>query len=239
LRERQEAARGAAYRCAGSRGNHRRVQRETGEAFTRNPATGDKRLYGEFLVNAQDEDVVAGIRTPQSITEEARIEGGSDKPSLEAIMPAAFAQFKGICDTLAVAIGTSHGAYKFTHKPTGDVLAMNVIEAIHKRIPNTHLVMHGSSSVPKELIDIINEFGGEMPTTFGVPVEELQRGIKHGVRKVNIDTDLRCARPAQGKAARLGHPRASSASHSRSRHDQNHRPDRTRIRFHSLQRSCG
>ena len=96
-------------------------------------------------------------------------------------------------DALAVAIGTSHGAYKFTHKPTGDVLAMNVIEAIHKRIPNTHLVMHGSSSVPKELIDIINEFGGEMPTTFGVPVEELQRGIKHGVRKVNIDTDLRLA----------------------------------------------
>ncbi|MGO9547715.1 MAG: class II fructose-bisphosphate aldolase [Rhodomicrobium sp.] len=96
-------------------------------------------------------------------------------------------------DALAVAIGTSHGAYKFTHKPTGDVLAMNVIEAIHKRIPNTHLVMHGSSSVPKELLDIINEFGGEMPTTFGVPVEELQRGIRHGVRKINIDTDLRLA----------------------------------------------
>ena len=96
-------------------------------------------------------------------------------------------------DALAVAIGTSHGAYKFTHKPTGDVLAMNVIEAIHKRIPNTHLVMHGSSSVPMELIHIINEFGGEMPETFGVPVEEIQRGIRHGVRKVNIDTDLRLA----------------------------------------------
>jgi fructose-bisphosphate aldolase class II len=100
-------------------------------------------------------------------------------------------------DALAVAIGTSHGAYKFSRKPTGDVLAMNVIEAIHKRIPNTALVMHGSSSVPKDLIDLINEFGGEIPETFGVPVEEIQRGIKHGVRKINIDTDLRLAVTAQ------------------------------------------
>jgi fructose-bisphosphate aldolase class II len=100
-------------------------------------------------------------------------------------------------DALAVAIGTSHGAYKFSRQPTGDVLAMNVIEAIHMRLPNTHLVMHGSSSVPKELIDLINEHGGEIPETFGVPVEEIQRGIRHGVRKINIDTDLRLAVTAQ------------------------------------------
>jgi fructose-bisphosphate aldolase class II len=99
-------------------------------------------------------------------------------------------------DALAVAIGTSHGAYKFSRKPTGDVLAMNVIEAIHKRLPDTHLVMHGSSSVPKELIDLINETGGAIPETFGVPVEEIQRGIRHGVRKINIDTDLRLAATA-------------------------------------------
>jgi fructose-bisphosphate aldolase class II len=99
-------------------------------------------------------------------------------------------------DALAVAIGTSHGAYKFSRKPTGDVLAMNVIEAIHQRLPNTHLVMHGSSSVPKDLIDLINQYGGEMPETFGVPVEEIQRGIRHGVRKINIDTDLRLASTA-------------------------------------------
>jgi fructose-bisphosphate aldolase, class II len=99
-------------------------------------------------------------------------------------------------DALAVAIGTSHGAYKFSRKPTGDVLAMNVIEAIHRRLPNTHLVMHGSSSVPKDLIDLINASGGEIPETFGVPVEEIQRGIRHGVRKINIDTDLRLAATA-------------------------------------------
>jgi len=99
-------------------------------------------------------------------------------------------------DALAVAIGTSHGAYKFARKPTGDVLAMNVIEAIHKRLPNTHLVMHGSSSVPTDLIDLINEYGGAIPETYGVPVEEIQRGIRHGVRKVNIDTDLRLAATA-------------------------------------------
>jgi fructose-bisphosphate aldolase, class II len=104
-------------------------------------------------------------------------------------------------DALAVAIGTSHGAYKFSRKPTGDVLAMNVVEAIHQRLPGTHLVMHGSSSVPKELIDLINESGGEMPETFGVPVEEIQRGIRHGVRKINIDTDLRLAATAHVRKA--------------------------------------
>ncbi|MEN1678465.1 MAG: class II fructose-bisphosphate aldolase [Planctomycetota bacterium] len=96
-------------------------------------------------------------------------------------------------DALAVAIGTSHGAYKFTKKPTGDVLAMDRIEEIHRRLPNCHLVMHGSSSVPQELQDIINEYGGKMPQTYGVPVEEIQKGIKHGVRKVNVDTDNRMA----------------------------------------------
>ena len=96
-------------------------------------------------------------------------------------------------DALAVAIGTSHGAYKFTRKPDGEVLAMDRIEAIHKRLPNTHLVMHGSSSVPQELQDIINKYGGNIRQTWGVPVEEIQRGIKHGVRKINVDTDNRLA----------------------------------------------
>ena len=96
-------------------------------------------------------------------------------------------------DALAVAIGTSHGAYKFTRKPDGEVLAMKQIEEIHRRLPNCHLVMHGSSSVPQELQDIINKFGGKMPQTWGVPVEEIQRGIKHGVRKINVDTDCRMA----------------------------------------------
>ncbi|MEX1228068.1 MAG: class II fructose-bisphosphate aldolase [Marinobacter sp.] len=96
-------------------------------------------------------------------------------------------------DALAIAIGTSHGAYKFTRPPTGDILAIDQIKAIHKRIPDTHLVMHGSSSVPQEWLRIINEFGGEIPETYGVPVEEIVEGIKHGVRKVNIDTDLRLA----------------------------------------------
>ncbi|MBI3394899.1 MAG: fructose-bisphosphate aldolase class II [Spirochaetia bacterium] len=96
-------------------------------------------------------------------------------------------------DALAVAIGTSHGAYKFKKKPTGSVLVITRIEEIHKRLPNTHLVMHGSSSVPEELRLKINEFGGKIPETYGVPVEEIQKGIKSGVRKVNIDTDLRLA----------------------------------------------
>jgi fructose-bisphosphate aldolase class II len=96
-------------------------------------------------------------------------------------------------DALAIAIGTSHGAYKFTRPPTGDILAIERIKEIHARIPNTHLVMHGSSSVPQDWLEIINTHGGEMGETYGVPVEEIQEGIKHGVRKVNIDTDLRMA----------------------------------------------
>lgn len=99
-------------------------------------------------------------------------------------------------DALAVAIGTSHGAYKFSRKPTGDVLAIQRILDIHQRIPDCHLVMHGSSSVPKELIDEINRYGGKMRETYGVPVEEIQRGIQAGVRKINVDTDNRLAMTA-------------------------------------------
>jgi len=97
------------------------------------------------------------------------------------------------CDALAIAIGTSHGAYKFTKEPTGDILRIDRIKEIHERIPNTHLVMHGSSSVPQDWLEIINTHGGDMGQTYGVPVEEIVEGIKHGVRKVNIDTDLRMA----------------------------------------------
>ncbi|WP_420963271.1 class II fructose-bisphosphate aldolase [Brucella sp. IR073] len=100
-------------------------------------------------------------------------------------------------DALAVAMGTSHGAYKFTRKPDGDVLAMHVIEEIHRKLPNTHLVMHGSSSVPEELQEIINRYGGDIKPTWGVPVEEIQRGIRNGVRKINIDTDCRMAMTGQ------------------------------------------
>jgi fructose-bisphosphate aldolase class II len=96
-------------------------------------------------------------------------------------------------DALAIAIGTSHGAYKFTRPPTGDILAIERVKEIHARIPDTHLVMHGSSSVPQDWLTIINEYGGDMGETYGVPVEEIVEGIKHGVRKVNIDTDLRMA----------------------------------------------
>jgi fructose-bisphosphate aldolase class II len=96
-------------------------------------------------------------------------------------------------DALAIAIGTSHGAYKFTRPPTGDVLAISRVKEIHARIPNTHLVMHGSSSVPQELLAIINQYGGKMKQTYGVPISEIQEAIKHGVRKINIDTDIRLA----------------------------------------------
>ncbi|MDX2229959.1 MAG: class II fructose-bisphosphate aldolase [Leptolyngbyaceae cyanobacterium bins.349] len=115
-------------------------------------------------------------------------------------------------DALAVAIGTSHGAYKFTRKPTGEILAISRIEEIHSRLPNTHLVMHGSSSVPEDLIELINQYGGAIPETYGVPVEEIQKGIKSGVRKVNIDTDNRLAitaavREALAKDAKEFDPR--------------------------------
>ena len=103
-----------------------------------------------------------------------------------------FAERTGV-DSLAIAIGTSHGAYKFTKKPDGSVLKMDVLIAIHKRLPHTHLVMHGSSSVPKDLQDIINKYGGKLKPTWGVPIEEIQLGIRNGVRKINVDTDSRLA----------------------------------------------
>ena len=109
-------------------------------------------------------------------------------------------------DALAVAIGTSHGAYKFTRKPSGEILAISRIEEIHHRLPNTHLVMHGSSSVPQEWLDMINQYGGDIPETYGVPIEEIQKGIKSGVRKVNIDTDNRLAITAAIREAAFTDP---------------------------------
>jgi fructose-bisphosphate aldolase class II len=116
-------------------------------------------------------------------------------------------------DALAVAIGTSHGAYKFTRKPTGEILAISRIEEIHRRLPNTHLVMHGSSSVPEDLIAIINQYGGTIPETYGVPVEEIQKGIKSGVRKVNIDTDNRLAITAAVREALAANPKEFDPRH--------------------------
>ena len=109
-------------------------------------------------------------------------------------------------DALAIAIGTSHGAYKFTRKPTGDILAIDRIKAINKRIPNTHLVMHGSSSVPQDLLAIIRQYGGNMKETYGVPVEEIQEAIKYGVRKINIDTDIRLAMTGAVRKFMAEHP---------------------------------
>ncbi|MFY8180001.1 MAG: class II fructose-bisphosphate aldolase [Limnohabitans sp.] len=109
-------------------------------------------------------------------------------------------------DALAIAIGTSHGAYKFSREPTGDILAISRVKEIHARIPNTHLVMHGSSSVPQDLLAIINQYGGKMKTTFGVPVSEIQEAIKHGVRKVNIDTDIRLAMTAAARKFMFENP---------------------------------
>lgn len=123
--------------------------------------------------------------------------GAEGQLSMEQMLtdPEQAAEFVSLTkvDALAIAIGTSHGAYKFSRPPTGDVLAIDQIKKIHARIPDTHLVMHGSSSVPQEWLAIINEHGGEIPETYGVPVEEIQEGIRHGVRKINIDTDLRLA----------------------------------------------
>ncbi|WBL34142.1 fructose-bisphosphate aldolase class II [Sinirhodobacter sp. HNIBRBA609] len=111
------------------------------------------------------------------------------------------------CDALAIACGTSHGAYKFSRKPDGEILSMKTIAAIHEKLPDTHLVMHGSSSVPQELQDLINAYGGEMPQTYGVPVEEIERGIQMGVRKVNIDTDCRMAMTGQFRKVATEKPR--------------------------------
>src|SRR5512140_490743 len=117
----------------------------------------------------------------------------------------AFVRATGV-DALAIAIGTSHGAYKFSRKPTGDILAIARIREIHARIPNTHLVMHGSSSVPQHWLDVIRENGGAIRETYGVPIEEIQEGIRHGVRKVNIDTDIRLAMTGAMRRAMVAHP---------------------------------
>ncbi len=109
-------------------------------------------------------------------------------------------------DALAIAIGTSHGAYKFTRKPTGDILAIDRIREIHARLPDTHLVMHGSSSVPQDWLEVIRRHGGSIRETYGVPVEEIQEGIKHGVRKVNIDTDIRLAMTGAMRRAMAARP---------------------------------
>ena len=139
--------------------------------------------------------ILGSLETGESAEEDGS--GAKGKLSMEQLLtdPDQAVEFVKLTkvDALAIACGTSHGAYKFSKKPTGDTLAMNVIEAIHQKLPNTHLVMHGSSSVPQELQDIINEFGGNIPQTYGVPLEEIVRGIKNGVRKVNIDTDNRMA----------------------------------------------
>lgn len=123
--------------------------------------------------------------------------GAEGKLTMEQLLtdPEEAADFvrKTAVDALAIAIGTSHGAYKFSRRPTGDILAIERVREIHARIPDTHLVMHGSSSVPQEWLEIINQHGGAIPETYGVPVEEIREGIRHGVRKVNIDTDLRLA----------------------------------------------
>jgi fructose-bisphosphate aldolase, class II len=115
-----------------------------------------------------------------------------DQLLTDPVQAADFVAKTGV-DALAIAIGTSHGAYKFSRKPTGDILAIDRVKAIHERLPDTHLVMHGSSSVPQEWLATIREYGGEFDETYGVPVEEIQEGIRHGVRKVNIDTDIRLA----------------------------------------------
>jgi fructose-bisphosphate aldolase class II len=127
-------------------------------------------------------------------------------------------------DALAIAIGTSHGAYKFSQKPTGETLAIDRIKEIHDRIPDTHLVMHGSSSVPQEWLEVIREFGGDIDETYGVPVEEIQEGIRHGVRKVNIDTDIRLAmtgaiRRSLAEAPAVFDPRKYLQASMRAAHD--------------------
>jgi fructose-bisphosphate aldolase, class II len=137
----------------------------------------------------------AGVTVEGELGTLGGIEDGHGSGEVHLTDPAQAVEFverTGI-DALAVAIGTSHGAYKFTKPPDGEVLAMHLIQEIHERLPDTHLVMHGSSSVPKDLVDEINRYGGEIAPTWGVPVEEIQRGIRHGVRKINVDTDARLA----------------------------------------------
>jgi fructose-bisphosphate aldolase, class II len=169
-------------------------------------------FYSSVMIDASQESLEENIRITRQVVDAAHARGMSVEAELGRLGgveehvqveekdahltdPAeaeVFVRESG-CDSLAVAIGTSHGAYKFTKPPTGAVLRIDRIKEIHARIPNTHLVMHGSSSVPQEWLEVINKFGGNMGETYGVPVEEIVEGIKHGVRKVNIDTDLRMA----------------------------------------------
>lgn len=130
---------------------------------------------------------------------------GRDQLLTDPAQAADFVSTTGV-DALAIAMGTSHGAYKFSRRPDDDILAMDVVRDINERLPDTHLVMHGSSSVPQDLQDIFNEFGGGMPQTFGVPVDQIVRGIEHGVRKVNIDTDCRLAIAGQIRRIAIEHP---------------------------------
>ncbi|MEM9087550.1 MAG: class II fructose-bisphosphate aldolase [Cyanobacteria bacterium P01_F01_bin.53] len=158
---------------------------------------------------------LGSLETGQGEAEDGHgFEGKLDKDQL-LTDPEEAAQFVEATqvDALAVAIGTSHGAYKFTRKPTGEILAIDRIAEIHKRLPNTHLVMHGSSSVPQEWLEMINAHGGAIPETYGVPVEEIQKGIKNGVRKVNIDTDNRLAITAAIREAADADPKNFDPRH--------------------------
>jgi len=161
----------------------------------------DGKTPSDFEYNVQVTTEVVGYAHARGVSVEGElgtlggIEDGVGSGEVHLTDPGQAVEFverTGI-DALAVAIGTSHGAYKFTQPPTGEVLAMDLIEEIHRRLPDTHLVMHGSSSVPKHLVDEINRYGGDIKPTWGVPVEEIQQGIRHGVRKINVDTDLRLA----------------------------------------------
>jgi fructose-bisphosphate aldolase class II len=161
----------------------------------------DGKTPSDFEYNVQVTTEVVAYAHARGVSVEGElgtlggIEDGVGSGEVHLTDPAQAVEFverTGI-DALAVAIGTSHGAYKFTSPPTGEVLAMDLIEEIHRLLPETHLVMHGSSSVPKHLVDEINTYGGDIKPTWGVPVEEIQQGIRHGVRKINVDTDLRLA----------------------------------------------
>ncbi len=162
----------------------------------------DGKTPSDFDYNVRTTAEVVRIAHERGVTVEGEIgtiggiedgHGAGGKGSLtDPDQAAEFVERTGV-DALAVAIGTSHGAYKFSRKPDGDVLAMGLIEEIHRRLPRTHLVMHGSSSLPQELLDTVTRYGGRLRPTFGVPIEEIQRGIRHGVRKINVDTDSRLA----------------------------------------------
>lgn len=173
----------------------------------------DGKTISSYEYNVQVTKEVVDMAHPQGVTVEGELgclgsletlqgdkedgHGAEGKMTMEQLLtdPEQAADFvkKTQLDALAIAIGTSHGAYKFTRKPTGDILSIKRVKEIHARIPNTHLVMHGSSSVPQELLAQIRQFGGDMKETYGVPVEEIQEAIKYGVRKINIDTDIRLA----------------------------------------------